>query len=187
VRGGPKDCGGSRFGGVDHEETPMLNLRALMLLVVFACSASLIDYIVVMFCPFDMGPYVLIYQFLLSISGYLASLTYLLVTRRPMEAISLLPVFAVGKFLSEHMFFVWVDLFGDVRGIYSWYTHNPLNPDGQWGYGWMILGVQGTIVNFVLIIVAYYLPAYLVSRWIVLKYQHTRGKQAIAPLRREAP
>jgi hypothetical protein len=122
-----------------------------------------------MFFPFDMGAYVLIYQFLLSISGYLASLTHFLVTRRGVEAISLLPVFAVGKFLTEHMFFVWVDLLGDFKKAYPWYTHNPLNPDGQWSYGWEILGVKGTILNFALIVVAYYLPGYLMAKWLMLR------------------
>lgn len=152
----------------------MSNLRALMLLALFICSASLVDYAIVMFYPFDMGPYVLVYQFLLSISGYLASLAYFLVTRKSVEAISLLPVFAVGKFLTEHMFFVWVDLFGDFKGDYPWYTHNPLNPDEQWGYGWTVLGVKGTIFNFALIVVAYYLPGYLIARWLMLKHQYTR-------------
>jgi len=163
----------------------MLNRWALMLLVLFICAVSLVDYLVVMFHPFDMGPYILVYQFLLSISGYVASLTYFLVTWKGMEAISLLPIFAVGKFLAEHMFFVWVDLFGDVKGAYPWYTHNALNPDGLWSYGWTVLGVKGTIPNFMLIVVAYYLPGYLIARWLMLKHQHTK-KQALTPSGRGA-
>jgi len=160
-----------------RQDRPMLKRRALVLLALFICCASLVDYVIVMFYPFDMGPYTLVYQFLLSISGYLASLTYFLATRKTMEAISLLPVFAVGKFLTEHMFFVWVDLFGDFKEDYPWYTHNPLNPDGQWGYGWTVLGVKGTILNFALIVVAYYLPGYLAGRWLMLKHQHAKARK----------
>jgi len=152
----------------------MSNRRALTLLAVFICAVSLVDYVTVMFYPFDVGSYSLAYQFLLSISGYLASLTYFLVTRNGVEAISILPIFAVGKFLAEHMFFVWVDLFGDAKGAYPWYTHSPLNPDGLWGYGWTVLGVRGTIFNFMLIVVAYYLPGYLTARWLMLKHENTR-------------
>lgn len=147
-----------RIGRLEHV------VRIVFLLVVFTLVISLIDYAVVMFYPQEIFPYSLLYQFLISVSGYLGAAVYYLATRDKRMAISLLLVFATGKYLAEHMFFVWLDLIGDLRQVYPWYTHNPLNPNGQWGYSWTVLGVEGTMLSLFLILLGYYVPGYLVAR-----------------------
>jgi hypothetical protein len=137
--------------------------------VIFVLIASLVDYAVVMFYPQEVFPYSLVYQFLISIVGYFGAAAYYLTTRNKQTALSLLLVFAVGKYLAEHMFFVWLDVIGDLRQVYPWYTHNPLNPNGQWGYSWNVLGVEGTMLSLVPIVAAYYIPGYLVARRLFFK------------------
>jgi hypothetical protein len=138
--------------------------RVLIWLVMFVLIVSLVDYAVVMFYPQEIFPYSLIYQFLISIVGYFGAAAYYLHTKDKHTAVSLILVFAVGKYLAEHMFFVWLDILGDLRRFYPWYTHNPLNPNGNWGYSWTVLGVEGTMLSLVLIVAAYYVPGYLVAR-----------------------
>ncbi|MFH0847994.1 MAG: hypothetical protein V1857_00640 [archaeon] len=139
-------------------------VKIAVLLLVFTLAVSLLDYAVVMFYPQEIFPYSLLYQFLISISGYVGAAIYYLAARDKRTAISLLLVFATGKYLAEHMFFVWLDLIGDLRHVYPWYTHNPLNPNGQWGYSWTVLGVEGTMFSLALILIGYYVPGYLVAR-----------------------
>ncbi len=143
--------------------------RVIALLVIFVLIVSLVDYAVVMFYPQEVFPYSLVYQFLISIVGYFGAAAYYLATRNKQTAVSLLLVFAIGKYLAEHMFFVWLDVIGDLRQVYPWYTHNPLNPNGQWGYSWNVLGVEGTMLSLVLIVAAYYIPGYLVARRLFFK------------------
>lgn len=145
--------------------------RIFVLLAVFTLLASLMDYIVVMFYPQEVFPYSLIYQFSISILGYFGAAAYYFATRDKETAVSLLLVFAVGKYLAEHMFFVWLDVIGDLRHVYPWYTHNPLNPNGQWGYNWTVLGVQGTMTTMALVLAAYYIPGYLLARRLFTPHQ----------------
>ena len=143
--------------------------RILLLLSAFTFAVSLVDYAVVMFWPQEIFPYDLIYQFLISIPGYFAAATYYLATKNKRMSVDLLLIFAAGKYLAEHMFFVWLDLMGDLRQIYPWYTHNPLNPNGHWGYNWTVLGVEGTMISLAWIVAAYYVPGYLVARRLFIK------------------
>ena len=146
-------------------------LENIILMIIFAFAVSLMDYYAVMLFTADRTPNALFYQVFLTTMGYWATLVYFLVTRDLKRTLSIFVFFAVGKFLTEHVFFIWVDLLGDPRMFYTWYTHNPLNPDGKWGYNWTIsgLGLPGNIPTFALLIVAYYLPGYLVLRWLVKK------------------
>jgi magnesium-transporting ATPase (P-type) len=146
-------------------------LRILALFAAFTMAVSLLDYAVVMFYPQEVFPYSLVYQFLISILGYLSTAAYYLATRDKRTAVTLIPVFAIGKYLAEHMFFVWLDLIGDLRQVYPWYTHNPLNPNGEWGYNWTVLGVEGTMFSLALIIAGYYLPGYVIARRLLMRSQ----------------
>jgi hypothetical protein len=139
----------------------------IVLMIIFVVAVSLMDYYAVMLFALDRIPDALIYQVFLTTMGYWATLIYFLVTRNLKRTLSVFVFFALGKFLTEHVFYIWVNLLGDPRMFYTWYTHNPLNPDGKWGYNWTILGLPGNIPIFALLIVAYYLPGYLVLRWLV--------------------
>jgi hypothetical protein len=153
-------------------------LEKTVLLLVYVILVSLMDYYVVMLLALDRMPASLIYQIFLSMTGFWAALIYLLVTKNPRKALSLIPVFAVGKFLTEHVFFIWVDLLGDPRNFYTWYTHNPLNPDGKWGYNWTVLGMEGNVLTLALSIIAYYVPGYFICRWLVNRY-YSRNKKLL--------
>jgi hypothetical protein len=50
------------------------------------------------------------------------------------KGINSIPLFALGNYLAENFFFVWVKYLGDPKNYYSWFTGNILNPDGKFGY-----------------------------------------------------
>ena len=62
----------------------------------------------------------------------------------------------LAVFLCENFFYVWVSVIGDLNGAYVWYTGNPLNPDGVFGYGWTnsydMLGFFGVVmINYLIV------------------------------------
>jgi hypothetical protein len=68
--------------------------------------------------------------------GFFAAAAYGLYKNRVKDGVDAIPFAGIGTFLAENLYYVWVSLFGDLNGCYGWYTGNPLNPDGHFGYSW---------------------------------------------------
>lgn len=142
----------------------------LLALIIFILTISLSDYLVVMYYPQEQPLNSMAYTIIHTALGYPAALIYYFLKRDLKKTTYMLLIFGLGTFIAEHMFFVWVDLLGDLRNVYTWYTHNPLNPNGQFGYGWnSFLGFPGTIFTYTLIILLYYIPGVLISYRLLIR------------------
>ncbi|MEM5792887.1 MAG: hypothetical protein QXY45_00820 [Candidatus Aenigmatarchaeota archaeon] len=101
-----------------------------------------------------------LYFIFLQAFGFLVSGAYGILKKDFREAMNSIPLTGLGTFLAENFYFVWVSLLGDLNRCYGWYTGNPLNPDGNFGYSWtnpanmlqyflqtmgLYLGVWGTL------------------------------------------
>jgi hypothetical protein len=107
-----------------------------------------------------MAPYWFVYAQFLTWSGLLIPLFLWKITWQTILAGGLGVVFA------ENFFYIWVSLFGNLNGCYNWYSGNPLNPDGNWGYSWTNpLGMQGYFER----IISWYSVVALVQ-WSVKKF-----------------
>jgi hypothetical protein len=77
---------------------------------------------------------------------------------------------ALAVFCAENCFYIYVNVFGNLNGCYGWYTGNPLNPDGVWGYGWTNpMGMVGYFVH----VMRFYILVYLVV-WFVCEFKRLK-------------
>jgi hypothetical protein len=97
------------------------------LLVCFVLLRSFLDYLCVEFFTVPQFTYLLLF-----LSPFVASAAY--GCGNFQKGINSIPLFALGNYLAENFFFVWVKYLGDPKNYYPWFTGNILNPDGKFGY-----------------------------------------------------
>jgi hypothetical protein len=110
-------------------------LTLLCVALAFAALRSFIDYVGLMFFPDQVEDHMELFLGLLFSSGFMAAALYGIAKRSWSSFVFSIPLFGLGNYLAENTFFVWLSLLGDRTGMYGWYTGNPLNPDGRFGYG----------------------------------------------------
>lgn len=105
-------------------------VKVLLVVTLFVFARSFIDYAVCMWGLEIIGSHWDYYAQFLLWSGLFVPL--FLWTWKPQYIL----LGGIGVFLAENFFYVWVSLLGNLNGCYDWYSGNPLNPDGVFGYGW---------------------------------------------------
>ena len=135
----------------------------LGVILVFILGRSLLDYAVCMWGLDVVGPYWAFYAQFLLWSGLI-----LFVALRQWKPQYIL-VSGLAVFLCENTFYIWVNIFGNLNGCYDWYSGNPLNPDGFFGYSWTNpLGMMGFFIyvmfHYVLIAIIFMMSQYLLRK-----------------------
>jgi hypothetical protein len=108
------------------------------------------------------------YFVFLQLFGFFAAAVHGLRKRSFKDFVDALPFAGLGTFLAENIYYLWVNLFGNLNGCYNWYTGNPLNPDGHYGYSWTN---PANMPTYFLQTMALYLGAWLVLKGGIYLYE----------------
>ncbi len=86
--------------------------------------------------PIPMELSTLLYAVVIQSLGIAVSLVIGIRAKAFGRFVDALPIAGSGTYISENLYFVFLNVFGALNGCYGWYTGNPLNPDDRFGYGW---------------------------------------------------
>lgn len=142
--------------------------KLLLAITLFVVLRSFLDYAVCMWALESVGPYWNYYAQFLCWSGL--SIPLFLWKWKPQYIL----LGGLSVFLAENFFYVWVSLIGNLNGCYDWYIGNPLNPDGNWGYGWtnpqpMVPFFCNIMFNYLIIVVVVLSAKFILkalNKWI---------------------
>ncbi len=142
--------------------------EATALLSSFALAKSFVDYIGVHYFLEELTPIMDSYTKFMFAAGLPVAAIYGYIKKDINEGIKSIPIFGLANYLAENFFYLWINLLGDKNGLYGWYTGNPLNPDGNFGYSWTNpAGMVGYALNIALL----YGSTFLISKFIYEKHE----------------
>jgi len=114
------------------------------------------------------------YFIFLQLFGFAVAAVYGLYKKSFKDLVDALPFVGLGTFLSENMYYLFVNFIGNLNGCYDWYTGNPLNPDGNYGYSWTN---PANMPTYFLQTMALYLGAWLAIRGAMYFFKFLKDKR----------